>query len=215
MTSDNHRLQFITHHNDRYSYADSAWLALEGGCRWIQLRMKGADEALMFKTATIVQAMCKRCGATFIIDDDVMLARRIGADGVHLGKEDMPIAKAREILGRGYIIGATVNSFEDIAGVVSGADPDYFGCGPLRFTTTKQRLAPILGIEGYREIMCRMRAAEIVIPLVAIGGVTKEDIPSLLRCGVAGIALSGSILQADDPIAEMQRVSDALHEHSK
>ncbi len=213
--SDNHRLQFITHHNDRYSYADSARLALEGGCRWIQLRMKGADEALMFKTATIVQAMCKRCGATFIIDDDVMLARRIGADGVHLGKEDMPIAKAREILGRGYIIGATVNSFEDIAGVVSGADPDYFGCGPLRFTTTKQRLAPILGIEGYREIMCRMRAAEIAIPLVAIGGVTKEDIPSLLRCGVAGIALSGSILQADDPIAEMQRVSDALHEHSK
>ncbi len=213
--SDNHRLQFITHHNDRYSYADSARLALEGGCRWIQLRMKGADEALMFKTATVVQAMCKRCGATFIIDDDVMLARRIGADGVHLGKEDMPIAKAREILGRGYIIGATVNSFEDIAGVVSGADPDYFGCGPLRFTTTKQRLAPILGIEGYREIMCRMRAAEIAIPLVAIGGVTKEDIPSLLRCGVAGIALSGSILQADDPIAEMQRVSDALHEHSK
>lgn len=213
--SDNHRLQFITHHNDRYSYADSARLALEGGCRWIQLRMKGADEALMFKTATIIQAMCKRCGATFIIDDDVMLARRIGADGVHLGKDDMPIAKAREILGRGYIIGATVNSFEDIAGVVSGADPDYFGCGPLRFTTTKQRLAPILGIEGYREIMCRMRAAEIAIPLVAIGGVTKEDIPSLLRCGVAGIALSGSILQADDPIAEMQRVSDALHEHSK
>lgn len=213
--SDNHRLQFITHHNDRYSYADSARLALEGGCRWIQLRMKGADEALMFKTATIVQAMCKRCGATFIIDDDVMLARRIGADGVHLGKEDMPIAKAREILGRGYIIGATVNSFEDIARSVSGADPDYFGCGPLRFTTTKQRLAPILGIEGYREIMCRMRAAEIAIPLVAIGGVTKEDIPSLLRCGVAGIALSGSILQADDPIAEMQRVSDALHEHSK
>lgn len=213
--SDNHRLQFITHHNDRYSYADSARLALEGGCRWIQLRMKGADEALMFKTATIVQDMCKRCGATFIIDDDVMLARRIGADGVHLGKDDMPIAKAREILGRGYIIGATVNSFEDIAGVVSGADPDYFGCGPLRFTTTKQRLAPILGIEGYREIMCRMRAAEIAIPLVAIGGVTKEDIPSLLRCGVAGIALSGSILQADDPIAEMQRVSDALHEHSK
>ena len=213
--SDNHRLQFITHHNDRYSYADSARLALEGGCRWIQLRMKGADEALMFKTATIVQAMCKRCGATFIIDDDVMLARRIGADGVHLGKEDMPIAKAREILGRGYIIGATVNSFEDIAGVVSGADPDYFGCGPLRFTTTKQRLAPILGIEGYRDIICRMRAAEIAIPLVAIGGVTKEDIPSLLRCGVAGIALSGSILQADDPIAEMQRVSDAIHEHSK
>lgn len=213
--SDNHRLQFITHHNDRYSYVDSARLALEGGCRWIQLRMKGADEALMFKTATIVQAMCKRCGATFIIDDDVMLARRIGADGVHLGKEDMSIAKAREILGRGYIIGATVNSFEDIAGVVSSADPDYFGCGPLRFTTTKQRLAPILGIEGYREIMCRMRAAGIAIPLVAIGGVTKEDIPSLLRCGVAGIALSGSILQADDPIAEMQRVSDAIHEHSK
>lgn len=201
------RLQFITHHNNRYSYIDSARLALEGGCRWVQLRMKGVDADVLELSARSVQSLCREYGATFIIDDDVLLAKRIGADGVHLGKEDMPIAEAREILGSEYIIGATVNSFEDILQLVSSSRPDYFGCGPLRFTTTKERLAPTLGFEGYREIMSRMRDANITTPLVAIGGITKEDITPLLQCGVSGIALSGSVLNADDPIAKMRDIA--------
>ena len=201
------RLQFITHHNNRYSYIDSARLALEGGCRWVQLRMKGVDAEVLELSARSVQSLCREYGATFIIDDDVLLAKRIGADGVHLGKEDMPIAEAREILGSEYIIGATVNSFEDILQLVSSSCPDYFGCGPLRFTTTKERLVPTLGFEGYREIMRRMRDANITTPLVAIGGITKDDITPLLQCGVNGIALSGSVLNADDPIAKMRDIA--------
>ena len=114
MISDNYKLQFITHCNELYSYADSARIALEGGCRWVQLRMKDADAALVEETATCVQQMCKEYGATFIIDDDVFLAKKLMADGVHLGKNDMPIDEARRILGERYIIGGTVNSFEDI-----------------------------------------------------------------------------------------------------
>ena len=206
MTLNNYQLQFITHHNDRYSYIDSARIALEGGCRWIQLRMKEASEELFEETALAVQSMCREHGATFIIDDNVALAKRIGADGVHLGKNDMPIAEARNILGDDFIIGSTANSFEDIVNTLRTATPDYFGCGPYRYTTTKQNLSPILGVEGYRAIIEQMRCHNIDIPLIAIGGITKADISTLLACGASGIAISGSILNAQDPVTEMQNV---------
>jgi thiamine-phosphate pyrophosphorylase len=210
MKSNRYKLQFITHHTDRYSYLDSVRIALEGGCRWVQLRMKGADEALMEQTAIAAQQMCREHGATFIIDDDVALAKRIGADGVHLGKMDMPISEARRVLGEGYIIGATVNSFEDVVRTLQNSTPDYFGCGPYRYTSTKQNLSPILGNKGYRDIIGKMREHNIAIPLIAIGGITKSDIPELLMCGVDGIALSGSIINAEDPIEEMRDIAEIL-----
>ena len=214
MRSNNYRIQFITHHNERYSYVDSARMALEGGCRWIQLRMKGASAELLDATALEVKTLCRSYGATFIIDDDVMLAKRIKADGVHLGKEDMSVAEARKVLGSEYIIGATVNSFEDIEAHIRGVHPDYFGCGPYRFTTTKQRLAPTLGLEGYRNIMEQMHRAGITIPLVAIGGITKDDIPELLACRVSGVALSGSVLNAQCPEAMMMEIVELFrHMH--
>ena len=210
MRANNYQLQFITHHNDRYSYIDSARIALEGGCRWIQLRMKDASEELLEETALAVQRMCREHGAIFIIDDNVLLTKRIGANGVHLGKNDMPIAEARKILGEDYIIGSTVNTFEDVTKTLHSTTPDYFGCGPFRYTTTKQNLSPTLGLEGYRAIVDQMRKHNIRIPIVAIGGIGKEDIPAIMACGVSGIALSGSILNANRPIDEMQDVLTTL-----
>ena len=211
MKLDKYRLQFITHYNKEYSYIDSARIALEGGCRWVQLRMKDADEALLEETAITVQAMCRKYGATFIIDDNVLLAKQIKADGVHLGKKDMPVAEARKILGEQFIIGGTVNTFEDILYHLRNGSPDYFGCGPFRFTSTKKNLAPTLGYEGYRDITHRMRENNITVPIVAIGGICKEDIPSLLDCGIDGIALSGSILNAACPIKEMQEITEIIN----
>ena len=204
-------VQFITHYTGRYAYLDSVRIALEGGCRWIQLRMKDADEALLEETAIVVQAMCRKYGATFIIDDNVLLAKRISADGVHLGKKDMPVAEAREILGEQFIIGGTVNTFEDILHHMLNGCPDYFGCGPFRFTSTKKNLAPTLGCEGYRDITHRMRENNITVPIVAIGGICKGDIPSLLDCGVDGIALSGSVLNAASPIDEMLEITKIIN----
>jgi thiamine-phosphate pyrophosphorylase len=88
--------------------------------------------------------------------------------------------------------------------------PDYFGCGPFRYTSTKRNLSPILGNEGYRDIIAKMREQDISIPLVAIGGITKSDIPELLLCGVDGIALSGSIINAEDPVEEMRDIAEIL-----
>ena len=212
MTSNNYKLQFITHYTDRYSYIDSARIALEGGCRWIQLRIKDADDALLEETALIVQQMCRTYNATFIIDDNVLLARKIKADGVHLGKNDMPIAEARQILGPDFIIGGTINSFDDVLHHLQGSTPDYFGCGPFRFTSTKKKLAPILGYDGYKLILKQMHN-NIHIPLVAIGGIRKSDIPQLLQNGVNGIALSGSIINAENPIHEMQEIINTINQY--
>jgi len=212
MKSNNYRLQFITHYSKDYSYIDSVHIALEGGCRWVQLRMKDSDEILFEKTAIDVQQMCKEYGANFIIDDNVVLAKKIDADGVHLGKNDMPITDARKLLGEGFIIGSTVNSFEDILYILkSGITPDYFGCGPFRYTSTKKNIAPILGYEGYLNINHKMFDNNIQIPLIAIGGIRKKDIPQLLKSGVSGIALSSSILNASNPINEMQEIVNMIY----
>lgn len=207
-------LQFITHFTERHTYLDSARIALEGGCRWVQLRMKDADEGLFVATAREVRALCDRFGATFIIDDHAELVGATGADGVHLGNNDMPVAEARRMLGPDIVIGGTANTFDDVKALAE-AGADYIGCGPFRFTTTKQRLSPVLGLEGYRDIVRRMRESGISLPIVAIGGITFDDIGPIMRTGVTGIALSGSVLRADDPVAEMRRVVEAVELHSR
>ena len=203
-------VQFISHYSERYSYLDSIQLALEGGCRWIQLRMKDATDDEVRPIAIEAQKLCRHYNATFIIDDRVALVRELGADGVHLGKNDMPIREARQILGPDFIIGGTANTFED-AKAHYEASANYIGCGPFRFTTTKKKLAPVLGLDGYRQIIQQMRAANINIPVVAIGGITKDDIPAILQTGITGIALSGTVLRADDPIAEMKHIINIIN----
>lgn len=198
-------IQFISHCNDRYGYLDSIRLALDGGCRWIQLRMKDATDDEVHPVALQAQQMCNEAGATFIIDDRVGLVKEIGADGVHLGKNDMPISEARQLLGKDFIVGGTANTFADVkAHYAAGAD--YIGCGPFRYTTTKKNLSPVLGLEGYKEIVGKMKQEGIGIPVVAIGGITAEDICDVMLTGVTGIALSGAVLNADDPVAEMKRI---------
>ncbi len=199
------QIQFITHFNDRYGYVDGARMALEGGCRWIQLRMKGASDDEVAEAAAQIQPLCREYEAIFLLDDRVELAKSLKADGVHLGKNDMPISEARRVLGEEFIIGGTANTFDDIERL-SSQGADYIGCGPFRFTTTKEKLAPVLGLEGYRRIVAQMEAKGINLPIVAIGGITCEDIPALMQTGIDGIAISGAVLNAADPVAEMKRM---------
>lgn len=202
-------IQFITHSNTCYDYVEGARLALEGGCRWIQLRMKDAQEVDFLLAAKQIGAMCKEYGATFILDDHVEWVGITGADGVHLGKNDMPVDEARNQLGANRIIGGTANTFEDVERLWrQGAN--YIGCGPYRFTTTKKNLSPVLGLDGYRHIISKMKAHDINIPVVAIGGILQPDIKDVMATGVSGIAVSGAILNAENPVEEMKCFIDSL-----
>lgn len=192
------RFQFVTHTTDKYSYADGARLALEGGCRWIQLRAKNLSDEEILPIAHEVQWMCREYGATFIIDDRVEMVKRLNADGVHLGKSDMPVDEARKILGQSFIIGGTANNIEDVR-LHYSRGADYIGCGPFRFTSTKANLSPILGLDGYSRIIRAMDDEAIRIPIVAIGGIRPTDVEAILNTGVTGVAVSGSILNADSP----------------
>ncbi len=205
MEKENFRLQFITNSNDANALIASVNAVLQGGCRWIQLRMKDASEEQIIKAAYAVKALCKRYNATFIIDDHVEIVKIVQADGVHLGLNDIPIMQARSQLGEGFIIGGTANSFENILQHYNDG-ADYIGCGPFKFTTTKKKLAPILGLDGYKEIIKRMGDSDIYIPVVAIGGITSEDVPSIISTGVDGVAISGAILNAPNPVEETKKI---------
>lgn len=198
-------VQFISHYTEKNSYLDSIQLALEGGCRWIQLRMKDASDQELLDTAKQAFDLCQKYGATFIIDDNVLAAKQVGAHGVHLGKNDMPINEARKILGPNAIIGGTANTFDDIcAHVAAGAN--YIGCGPFRFTSTKKNLSPILGLEGYHNLISECKNADFSLPIVAIGGITADDIPSIMQTGISGIAISSEVLRANNPVEKMQQI---------
>jgi len=210
-------IQFITHANDRYDYLDGVRMALEGGCRWIQLRMKDASEEEVLKTAESTKKLCRQYDAVFLLDDYVELVERTGADGVHLGKDDMSIDEARRLLGKDKIIGGTANTFGDVKRIYS-AGADYIGCGPFRFTTTKKKLSPILGLDGYRRIIEHMNAYGINIPVIAIGGILIQDVSDIMQTGVSGVAVSGAILNAnndDNPVTTMKRFINELKSNNK
>ena len=202
-------LQYISHFTPQISYAEGIRMALEGGCRWIQLRMNDAPAEEIIACADEVLPLCRRHGAKFLLDDHVELVRQLGADGVHLGKNDMPVDEARKILGPDIIIGGTANTIEDIIRLHEQG-VDYIGCGPFRFTTTKKNLSPILGLDGYKSIVLKMKELGIDLPIVAIGGITVEDIPAVMGTGVSGIALSGAILGAPDPVKMTARIIETI-----
>lgn len=202
-------LQFITHNSDKYSIAEEVQMAIEGGCRWIQLRMKDATYAEAKETALELIPMCQETDTILVIDDRVDLVNELKVSGVHLGKEDMDPMEARELLGPHAIIGVTANTAEDII-KFKGKDVDYVGVGPFRYTTTKSKLAPVIGLDGMKKIIETVREAGMDIPIVAVGGITLDDVEPLMKTGVNGIAVSGSIINADDPMLYTMNIMEKL-----
>lgn len=206
-------LQFITHPIADHSIGQETEEALAGGCRWVQLRHKNAYTETLIDEGHTVADLCRKAGATFIVNDRVDLVETFGADGVHLGKNDMPVKEARKLLGPKRIIGATANCFEDIVKAwTNGAD--YIGLGPFRFTTTKVNLSPILGLSGYRKIVDKCHAAGIQLPIVAIGGITVDDVGEVMRTGVDGIAVSSEIINASDPVEKTRALAKIVADNS-
>ena len=191
-------LQFITNGDSIEQILWGAQVALEGGCRWVQLRWKGATDREMEAVAMLMKILCAENNAVLVVDDNVELAKSMGLDGVHLGLTDMPIHEARAILGDGFIIGGTANTPEQAEHqVTEGAD--YLGIGPYKFTATKKNISTILGAEGYKAALQALDTTHRV-PVVAIGGIEVDDIADVMATGVDGVAISGAILRAKDPV---------------
>ncbi len=203
-------LQFITHTTERYGYVEGAIAALNGGCKWIQLRMKEADPDEIRKAVDKLKPLCQEKGAILLLDDHVELTSQLDIDGVHLGKNDMPPAEARALIGEKYIIGGTANTFDDIKNLVAQG-VDYIGLGPFRYTETKRNLSAIIGIEGYKNIISQCHAAGITTPIVAIGGIEPDDITAIMKAGLSGIALSGAILRSDNPTETTRKIITTLN----
>ncbi len=197
-------LQFITHRNDLFDEISGTRAVLEGGCRWVQLRMKEASEEEFLRTGAEVGRLCRACGATFLLDDRVELVHRLGADGVHLGKNDMPPREAPRAAGppkdhRRH--GQHVRGYQ----ACRGPGRRLHRAGPL----------PLYAHEGEVEPHSRdrrlpgdprpLRRAGHPSSVVAIGGITAADVDALMATGIAGIALSGALLNAENPAEETKK----------
>lgn len=192
------QLHYLTQDIPHITHPEMARKALEGGIKWVQIRIKNHSLEACKQIAFDTKQVCEDFGATCIINDNAFIAAEIGADGVHLGKTDMSPVEARHLLGKNKIIGATANTFEDIVALAE-MKVDYIGLGPFRFTGTKQNLAPILGFEGYEVILGKMKQAQISIPIIAIGGIGLQDIHLLKETSISGIAVSSAINLAENP----------------
>ena len=177
--------------------------ACKGGVDWIQLRVKHRNDDDWKMIAEETKAICSKYGAKLIINDSVKLAKLAGADGVHLGKEDMPPDEARKLLGPDFIIGGTANTFEDMVRL-NALKVDYIGLGPFRYTQTKTNLSALLGLEGYLDLMKDCVVAQIKVPVIAIGGIKINDIEEIMATGVYGIAVSSAISNSGDVTATAQ-----------
>lgn len=206
------RLHYISQSNAEISHLEAIEQVLEAGGKWIQLRVKNQPETEVLTLAKAANALCKKFASNLIINDFPLISEAVNAYGIHLGLNDMPILNARLLMNNKKIIGGTANTFADIQKrAAEGAD--YIGLGPYRFSPTKQNLSPILGLDGYKKIMEQMRHANINIPVIAIGGISPEDLPELLKAGVYGIALSSVLTNKKDTRLVIKQLYKAFQNH--
>lgn len=199
------KLQYISQGDTRQEQELNIRKALDNGIQWVQVRWKNASENELTSLCEISKQLCSEYQAVCILNDHVQLAKKIDADGVHLGLDDGSIEEARLILGESKIIGGTANTLSDVLQRINESC-DYIGLGPLRFTTTKEKLSPILGFEGYQEIIDVLKAQSMEIPKIfAIGGVALEDISTLQQIGIYGVSVSGWITNQPSIINEFKK----------
>lgn len=203
-----HKIHYISNGDTAEDQITSIHAALDAGQTWIQYRFKNATPEILWKTAELVKIRCDAYKATLIINDHVNLAQAIQADGVHLGLTDLSTKDAKIALPN-QIIGGTANTVEDVL-LHYRNGCDYVGLGPYRFTTTKQKLSPILGLKGYQTIFNALQAKKVMIPIIAIGGIQLEDVVLLLKTGIHGIAISSLLENSLNKHALLKQLN-AIH----
>jgi thiamine-phosphate pyrophosphorylase len=192
------KLQYISQGATIDTQIENIQVALDAGCTWIQLRFKNGSEAEFIQAAEKARNICSAYNAIFIVNDHVRVAKEVDAHGVHLGLDDMPVQQAKTILGDDKIIGGTANTLMHALQRVE-ENCSYIGLGPFRFTATKEKLSPILGLQGYASIMHELSLRKIETHVFAIGGILKDDIENILKTGVYGVAVSGAVTNDKHP----------------
>lgn len=194
-----------------YAVTDRAWTdgtegllrqvadAIDGGATMVQLREKHLDDAAFLEEAKAFVALCREKGAISIINDRVDIALESGADGVHVGQEDLAVGRARQLLGADKIVGVSAHNVEEaLAAQAAGAD--YLGVGAAFVTGTKTDAKPIS-----RDTIRTVTAA-VEIPAVAIGGISRENVTELTGCGLAGVAVVSALFAQADVKAAAQEL---------
>jgi len=190
--------------HSRFSHQQLAELACAGGAEVIQFRDKRLARSEFEAVAKRVGEVCRAHQVTLLVNDRVVAAYDAGADGVHLGRDDMSIADARAILGPDKIIGATAGSL-DAALTAQDDGADYVGFGHIFATTSKVKGTPPVGL-GALAAMCK----QLKIPVIAIGGINADNVGEVMRAGAWGVAVIGAVCAADDPRAATTRMRGAM-----
>ncbi|MEX1157620.1 MAG: thiamine phosphate synthase [Thermomicrobiales bacterium] len=178
--------------------------ALDGGVTAIQLRAKGWADRQLLDAALAIQPLCHAAGALLIVNDRLDIALAAGADGVHLGVDDMPVAVVRRLLGPDAVIGYSPETDADRRNAeADGAD--YLGVGPVYATGTKSDAGEAIGLDGLRRVVSATR-----LPVIGIGGISIEQAAGVVSAGAVGVALVGAVFMAADPAAAARRLREAL-----
>ena len=202
------RLHFISSGKDVAAHLLAIERACRGGVTCAQLRLKDAVYQEVLDAAYKAKAITEKYNRKLIINDNVAIAKEVGAAGVHLGKEDMPVAEARKILGDNAIIGATANTVADV--VYLNSQPiDYIGLGPYRFTYTKKNLSPVLTENTIRDFNSISNK-----PVLLVGGILLDDINDINAMGAYGVAVSGAIANAENTVQAAQHFVEKIKKFS-
>ena len=186
-------LHCLTWDNSPLTHLEQVEQLLDAGANWIQLRQKRGTYAEKLQTAKAAARLTQKYNATLIVNDSPQIALESSADGVHLGLADMPVEKARKLLGKNAIIGGTANTQLQVLQRVT-ENCDYIGLGPWKATKTKENLSEIL----YETDIKRISSLKLKIPIIVIGGIVPADVSKIMSLGVQGIAVSSGIVGAKD-----------------
>jgi len=205
-----HKLQYISQGNGSpFSDLRNIESVLGAGVKLVQLRLKNITEEIYVQAGFKAKELCDKYEAQLIINDNPVVAKTCNADALHLGLNDMDVTEAKKI-APGKIVGGTANTFEHIQQRCA-EEVDYIGLGPFRFTTTKEKLSPILGIEGYKDIINKMKIQNLYTPVYAIGGIELKDIASIIDTGIYGIAVSGLLTHAENKELLVKEINKILY----
>jgi len=183
------KLHYISQGNTPEEHLENIQKSCSSGAELVQLRLKNISENECLKLATAAREITSHFQTRLIINDHYKIAKEVKADGVHLGKTDVCPTIAREHLYTWQLIGGTANTFQDCETLIS-KEVDYISLGPFRFTSTKDNLSPVLGLNGYTAILDVLKTET---PIIGVGGISTADVKDILETGISGIAVSGAI----------------------